>query len=317
MKILLITKVFYPSMGGMEKYAYVMADTFQNMGHNVLVLTEEHSVSNDNTSFKVIRSNYILKDIFHYIRKTDLCIISGFSLKYLPFTMLNQHNILIYHNSNFGSNWQSHIKQFISKYSILNVVKVTVSDYVGKSLKLKHYKTIYNPYEDHIFRVCKESNNRKGFVFVGRICKDKGVHLLIKAYLELEKRNPNHADMKLDIIGDGPQKMELETLIKKEYSNSHITFKGLLTGELLNKELNRHKFQVVPSVCGEAFGIVALEGMAAGCIEICSDSDGLQEAIGNNGFLFKKGNVNDLTGRMEDALNLTDSERLKDRKSVV
>lgn len=45
---------------------------------------------------------------------------------------------------------------------------------------------------------------------------------------------------------------------------------------------------MIPSVWGEAFGIVALEGMASGCIEICSDSDGLQEAIGNNGFLFKR-----------------------------
>lgn len=83
----------------------------------------------------------------------------------------------------------------------------------------------------------------------------------------------------------------------------------MLTGESLNKELNDHKFQVVPSTWGEAFGIVALEGMASGCIEICSDSDGLQEAIGNNGFLFKKGDVIDLTIRMEEVLKLSDTER--------
>lgn len=310
MNILLITKVFYPSMGGMEKYAFIMANTFQNMGHNVVVLTEELSPSVDNYSFKVVRSNRILKEIYHYIRITDAYIISGFSLKYIPFALLNRRNIIVYHNSSFGNNWQSHIKLLIAKLPIPNTVNITVSDYVGKSLKLKHYKTIHNPYENDVFRLREKSDNRKGFVYVGRICSDKGVKLLINAYLEVLKRNPYHYDMTLDIIGDGPQKAELEAFIEREHPNSRITFKGILTGELLNKALNCHKFQVVPSVWGEAFGIVALEGMAAGCIEICSDSDGLQEAIGNNGYLFKKGDVNDLATQMELALNLTDAKRL-------
>ena len=51
--------------------------------------------------------------------------------------------------------------------------------------------------------------------------------------------------------------------------------------------------------------------MASGCIEICSDSDGLQEAIDNNGFLFKKGDVADLTARMEEVLKLSDAKRVE------
>lgn len=311
MKILLITKVFYPRMGGMEKYAFMMANTFQNMGHNVVILTEEHSNSNDDYSFKVVRSTNILKDIFYYILKTDVCIISGFSLKYIPFALFCRHNILVYHNSSFGTNWQSHIKHYITKLYLPNVMNITVSNYVGKSLRLKRYKILHNPYENDLFRMREISCDRKGFVYVGRICEDKGVELLIKAFWEVQKHHPLNQDIKLDIIGDGPQKSELEALVEKEYPNSNITFKGILTGEPLNKELNIHKFQVVPSVGGEAFGIVALEGMASGCIEICNDSDGLQEAIGNNGFLFKKGDVADLTARMEEVLKLSDAERIE------
>lgn len=140
MKILIITKVFYPSIGGMEKYAFMMANTFQSMGHDVVILTEEQCRSNDTFSFKVIRSNNILKDIIFYIKNTNVCVISGFSLKYIPFTLFCRHNILVYHNSSFGTNWQSYIKQFIAKFPIPNVINVTVSNYVGKSLRLKRYK---------------------------------------------------------------------------------------------------------------------------------------------------------------------------------
>lgn len=311
MKILIITKVFYPSIGGMEKYAFMMANTFQTMGHDVVILTEEQCRSNDTFSFKVIRSNNILKDIIFYIKNTDVCVISGFSLKYIPFTLFCRHNILVYHNSSFGTNWQSHIKQFIAKFPIPNVINVTVSNYVGKSLRLRRYKTIYNPYENGLFRMHDNSYDRKGVIYVGRICEDKGVELLIRAYLNLQKHNPYNQDIKLDIIGDGPQRLELESFVKNQHPDSNITFKGTLTGESLVKELNSHKFQVIPSVCHEAFGIVALEGMASGCIEICSDSDGLQEAIGNNGFLFKKGDVADLTARMEEVLKLSDAKRVE------
>lgn len=311
MKILIITKVYLPSVGGMEKYAFMLADTFQNMGHNVVVLTEERCISNKDKSFKIVRTNNFIKDIIYYIRKADVSIMSGFSLKYIPFALLNQHNILVFHNPNFGNNWQSHIKKFIAKLPLPNITKVTVSDYVGKSLKLSRYKTICNPYENHIFRIQNKSVERKGFVFVGRICRDKGVELLISAYLDLLKRNSSHPDMSLDIIGDGPQRVELERYVENEHPNSHIVFKGVLMGKTLNEELNKHKFHVVPSVWGEAFGIVALEGMAAGCIEICSDSDGLQEAIGDNGFLFKKNNVDDLVARMVDVLSLSDGELIQ------
>lgn len=310
MKILIVTKVYLPAVGGMEKFAFIMADTFHNMGHNVVVLTEERSESNDSNSFKVVRTNYFLKDIIYYTKRADVCIISGFSLKYFPFTLFNQKNIFVFHNPNFGNNWQSHIKQFIAKFPIPNVINVTVSNYVGKSLRLKRYKTIYNPYENDLFRMYDNSYDRKGFIYVGRICENKGVELLIRAYLNLQKRNPYNQDIKLDIIGDGPQRLELESFVKNQHLDSNITFKGILAGESLVKELNSHKFQVIPSVWGEAFGIVALEGMASGCIEICSDSDGLQEAIGNNGFLFKKGDVTDLTVRMEEVLKLSDEERV-------
>ncbi|HEX8330874.1 MAG TPA: glycosyltransferase [Hymenobacter sp.] len=56
------------------------------------------------------------------------------------------------------------------------------------------------------------------------------------------------------------------------------------------KELNRHRFQFIPSVWEEPFGIVALEGIACGLIPIASDG-GLPDAIGEAGVTFKRGQL--------------------------
>ena len=55
---------------------------------------------------------------------------------------------------------------------------------------------------------------------------------------------------------------------------------------------------IVPSLYKEAFGIVALEGLASGCQVIGSDGDGISAAIGDCGLLFKKGDAKDLALKM-------------------
>jgi rhamnosyl/mannosyltransferase len=54
---------------------------------------------------------------------------------------------------------------------------------------------------------------------------------------------------------------------------------------------------VLPSVSRrEAFGVVLVEGMAAGCVPIASDLPGVREVVGRTGFLFPTGDANRLAG---------------------
>jgi glycosyltransferase involved in cell wall biosynthesis len=52
---------------------------------------------------------------------------------------------------------------------------------------------------------------------------------------------------------------------------------------------------VVPSLWNEPFGIVALEGIACGCVVVGSEGGGLKDAIGSCGETFPNGNVQALT----------------------
>ena len=66
--------------------------------------------------------------------------------------------------------------------------------------------------------------------------------------------------------------------------------------------LRRHRIVVVPSLWAEPFGMVALEGLASGCVIIGSDQGGLPEAIGPCGLTFPNGDVNALAEKIEMAL---------------
>lgn len=74
------------------------------------------------------------------------------------------------------------------------------------------------------------------------------------------------------------------------YLKYRIDFLGALSGEELNLELNKCKYIIAAPRWNEAFGLVIIEGMAAGCIPIYSDGDGLCEAANKIGFIFKKSN---------------------------
>jgi glycogen(starch) synthase len=59
----------------------------------------------------------------------------------------------------------------------------------------------------------------------------------------------------------------------------------------LSELIAEHKIMVVPSLEPEPFGIVALEGLACGCLVVASAHGGLPEAVGPHGVLFEPGNV--------------------------
>jgi glycosyltransferase involved in cell wall biosynthesis len=69
--------------------------------------------------------------------------------------------------------------------------------------------------------------------------------------------------------------------------------------------LARHNIMAVPSIDVEAFGLVALEGIAAGCAIAASSVGGLPEAVGPCGVLFPNGDAHALAAVLRELL--TDS----------
>ena len=127
-------------------------------------------------------------------------------------------------------------------------------------------------------------------LFVGRISKEKGVHVLIDAWKTI-------TDIKLDIIGDGPERAELE-----HSAPSNVKFWGHMAPSEIRQQLSRTSLLIVPSVSPESFGLVVIEAFSAGVPVLASRIGALEELVeeGSTGTLFPPGNSTSLASSVRE-----------------
>jgi glycosyltransferase involved in cell wall biosynthesis len=135
------------------------------------------------------------------------------------------------------------------------------------------------------------------------LVSDKGVNLLLDALANLKELGLSPS---LTIIGSGPEEPNLRQQVKQLDIVEQVNFAGAKVENDLAQLLNAHKILVVPSVWEEPFGIVALEGIACGCVVVGSEAGGLKDAIGACGVTFPNGDVNALTQALFDLLTNPD-----------
>ncbi len=95
-------------------------------------------------------------------------------------------------------------------------------------------------------------------LFIGRLLPWKGVDFLLRAL----ERVP---DLRLDVVGDGPERNRLQTLSRALAVADRVKWWGEYPDEDLPRRMADADFLVLPSVTvDEMFGMVLLEAMAAG-----------------------------------------------------
>lgn len=160
---------------------------------------------------------------------------------------------------------QSFVQEFNLRRNNLNVV------YNGISLeKLNTGKNNYPSLKNTIT-----------LLYIGRLVKVKGVHLLIAAVEKLKK----DYDIRLVIVGDGEERKALESLTGKLGLDKIISFAG--QQRKLDSYYRGAHFLVYPSTWQEVFGISLVEAMAYGLPCIANNVGGIPEIIkdGRNGYL--------------------------------
>src|SRR5262249_8349231 len=95
---------------------------------------------------------------------------------------------------------------------------------------------------------------------------------------------------RLSIVGDGPERPAILARVEELGLDSQVSFIGIKRGCDLARFIARHRLMVVPSRWPEPFGLVALEGIACGCVVVGTDQGGLPEAIGPCGITVPNGN---------------------------
>jgi len=126
------------------------------------------------------------------------------------------------------------------------------------------------------------SNGPLRLLFVGQHRPYKGVSLLINAVA-------GRPELRLTIAGTGPLEQEHRRQAAAT-GTDNITFTGRISDEALSQIYLEHDVIVLPSTTrAEAFGLVLLEGMAAGCVPVASDLPGVRDVAGGTGVLVAPG----------------------------
>ena len=141
----------------------------------------------------------------------------------------------------------------------------------------------------------KDSRSRIEFLMSGRISAEKGQEEAIRAVGLLVKRG--YRNLHLSIAGPG-ESDALEKLIAEENLQEYVSMLGFIENmPYLRKNMD---VELVCSVC-EGFGRVTAEAMMSSNPVIGSNTGGTPELIrdGENGYLYEKGNVEELAQKME------------------
>src|SRR2546430_13578700 len=85
------------------------------------------------------------------------------------------------------------------------------------------------------------------------------------------------------VDGTGQELSPLRKRKQKLGIQHHVIFAGPKRGAELAEILNRHQILVVPSRYDEPFGVVALEGIACGCVVVGSSGGGVPPGLGRCG----------------------------------
>ena len=141
------------------------------------------------------------------------------------------------------------------------------------------------------------------FVYYGRLSAEKGILTLLQAMQNVKQS-------RLVLIGDGPQRAELE-IFAREHKLGNVVFAGSKAGNDLTQLVSRAKFVVVPSEWYDNSPLVIYESFSMGRPVLATTLGGMPELIedGVNGRLFAPKDAAGLSRIINDMLG--DEKRLR------
>lgn len=129
-------------------------------------------------------------------------------------------------------------------------------------------------------------------LFIGRNEPRKGLSTLVKAFSLARKDVPN---LKLWVSGKNTDRV----------TGKNIVNFGVISESKKFDLMSKCQILCVPSIGGESFGVILLEGMGSGCPVVASNIEGYRTVITNqdNGLLFQPKNHHELCNTLLSVLS--------------
>ena len=211
----------------------------------------------------------------------------------------------------------SKAKELLLKYILKGADKIcsTSHNMAEETKKYCNKEIIITPFGVDIDKFkCNTPILNSEYVTIGAIKgleKVYGLNYLIEGFSELLKEYRGSKKLKLLIVGDGTERMNLEALVKELGINSEVTFTGKIDNEKVPYYINKMDIVCLPSL-SESFGVSAVEACACGRPIIATEVGGLKEIVFNNynGFVIEEKSSEDIKLKLMETIK--DERKMKE-----
>lgn len=318
-------------MGGAERYILNYSLWLQKLGENVSFITYDSPIKSKwfikfQNNFKgnliLVKSKKMDKNFHNFLDATTASVWDIESLLFSNeskrFYKKNKFDLIILHYAVDGINLPKedrmclHLHGLPDKKRVIEerAIKIpdkiiAVSNYVGNGWRKIHNikkKIFVIPNGINLINKPKKYKRNIDIISFGRLTKIKGLKTLIKAIFILKN---DFKDLKLEIIGEGPEREKLIRLTDKLKLSKNIIFLHRISDKLLIKKISSSKIAVFPSYAREGIMTTLLEASLFGAGIVASNACSNKEFIKNdhNGLLFKSKDSSDLASKLKILLN--------------
>lgn len=151
-----------------------------------------------------------------------------------------------------------------------------------------------------------DRRSKTTILYIGRVVREKGVHVLIDAAIDLVHKG---YDFNVVIVGrcgfDNNDELSTYELQLREAARNlnSISFEPFARREEVPRIMASADILVVPSVWPDPNPLVVKEGLAAGLAVVCSDIGGIPEIVPDNSCLFPPGDFGALSTKLRYLLD--------------
>lgn len=193
------------------------------------------------------------------------------------------------------------MKYIYFKTPFATVSKSTLDDFISRGYDTKNFTIIHNAisHKEYPMKI-GEKNSEFTITYFGRLKKYKSVDHLLKAFQVIHKSHPN---TKLEIIGRGDFRPELEKLSKELGIEEATTFHGFVDNKTKN-ELLAKSHLVVNTSLKEGWGITNIEANACGTPVLSANVPGLKDSVKENlsGLLYEYGDISEIINKINNLI---------------
>ena len=296
------------AIGAVEKLWYSIGTDMRNKGHQVIFISKkplkESSMDDSLLLHGYERTGSWVKDFvldfvfsikaLSKMPKCDMLVLNSIWSPILCLLFKWKYRRALYNVARFPK------KQMGAYFAMSSLACVSTAVYnalIEQSPSMKSRACVIpNPIDTHIFcneHMVKTLSDSPEVVYSGRVHKEKGLDILVKAVTRLHEVG---ISVGLRIIGatkieDGGSGEDYVDYLESLVRGYRITWvEPIFSPSLLAKEIRKGDIFCYPSIAGlgETFGVAPLEAMGLGLVPIVSNLDCFKDFIvdNENGLVF-------------------------------